>query len=110
MDLMAQTEKHEAPLVCYGKHQTSAALRIGAVQEVLISATPAGSGKRWMTQCKELAMAVGASLVKVSPQSDMRMRFCEGIVVGAFLRYAVDPVLLEADAERDDQEAVTLSE
>lgn len=105
MDLEARTESHQMPLVCYGEDQTAAALRLGAVRELLISSTPPGNlgDIAWKKRWSGLAAAVGATLVVVSPRNQACARFCEGFTVAGCLRYPVDPALLEEDALRENQ-------
>jgi len=95
MTLFSQTELHEAPLVCYGKAQTVAALRMGAVRELLVSRQHADVHDREMEAWRALAATSGASFVEVHPNSGLRVQFCDGFGVGACLRYRVDPDLLE---------------
>lgn len=95
MELLAQTETHSAPLVCYGEAHTKAALQMGAVREVLVSVDPAGFLFRQKDVWIELATASGASVVEVHPRSYVENRFCNGFGIGACLRYPVDPFLLE---------------
>lgn len=81
--------------VFYGQVETRKALNMGAVQKLFVSSQgKSGDISGW----KQSAAASSASFVEVSPTSSAGTRFCEGIKVGAMLRYAVDPKLLEEDA------------
>lgn len=99
MALLAQTEMHEAPLVCYGEAETRKALEMGAVRELLVASTLATWRSCQTGGWRELAAASGASLVEIVPTCEASVKFCEGFGVGACLRYAVDPTLFEKEAE-----------
>lgn len=108
MSLLSQTEMREAHLACYGEAETMAALRMGAVRELLVSRAHADPPNRKMEMWRELAAASGASLVEVHPNSGLRARFCDGFGVGACLRYRVDASLLEeSEPVRDDSPTPT---
>lgn len=97
MELIAQTDTHEAPLVCYGELETKAALHLGAVQTLLVSVTPTESSCKNKDFWGELASASSASLVEVHPKGCMATNFCKGFGIGACLRYSLDRALLESD-------------
>lgn len=90
LDLVAQTSLNEAPCICYGEAETRAALHLGAVERLLVEHR---SGAAWLA----LATSLGAAVTEVRPVSELAQRFCAGFRVGALLRYAVDPALLEED-------------
>lgn len=98
MELLAQTDMHEAPLVCYGEVETMAALQMGAVQMLLVAVTPTESSCNNKDRWGELAAASGASLVEVHPRSCMGTKFCKGFGIGTCLTYSVDRALLDSDA------------
>merc|ERR1711879_7839 len=95
---ISQTEIHDS-LACYGKTQTRAALKLGAVHLLLVAAAPTGAGRCRKQVWSEMAAASGAALVEVFPQSALSVQFCEGFGVGAILRYPIDPALLEEEEE-----------
>mmetsp|Transcript_49960 Transcript_49960/g.149220 ORF Transcript_49960/g.149220 Transcript_49960/m.149220 type:complete len:365 (-) Transcript_49960:304-1398(-) len=105
MELVAQTDMHAASLVCYGEVETTAALRLGAVDQLLVASAPAEhsgcSRREWVV----LAAASGASIVEVEPKSEAGVRFCGGFGVGARLRYVLDPALLEEAGSEHERPA-----
>lgn len=108
MELKAKTESHEAPLVCYGDAQTVVALKMGAVEELLIAAALDGTGIK-KNMWSELAMTFGAKLIEIHPRSESRAEFCNGFGVGACLRYPVDPALLEENAVLEEQSSTNIT-
>mmetsp|Transcript_126443 Transcript_126443/g.393538 ORF Transcript_126443/g.393538 Transcript_126443/m.393538 type:complete len:421 (-) Transcript_126443:138-1400(-) len=104
MELVQQAGGCEAATtVCYGSVETEAALRLGVVEELLVaSESVAGGGFSGPSVVwRELAAASGASLVQVVPTTDLALRFSEGFGVGAVLRYAVEPDLLQEPSPVD---------
>mmetsp|Transcript_86839 Transcript_86839/g.172389 ORF Transcript_86839/g.172389 Transcript_86839/m.172389 type:complete len:410 (-) Transcript_86839:453-1682(-) len=101
LELVAQTESHATPLVCYGEAETLAALRMDVVDQLLVPSDSGGlfssSNYMWV----QLAEASGASLVEVDPRSQATLQFCRGFGVGARLRYQVDPALFEKPDSED---------
>lgn len=85
---------------CYGESQTRAALKIGAVEELLIAKDFDAS-----TDWKALASASGASIWEISPRSEAAVQFCQSFAIGACLRWPVCASLLD-----DDDEAFTADE
>lgn len=96
---VAQSSAHAVPLVCYGEAETLAAVKLGAVEQLLVARNAAGfpSWKQW----SDLAMSFGASFFEVHPTTDATLHFCNGFGVGACLRYPVDFGLLEEPPESD---------
>merc|ERR1712217_310335 len=89
--------------VCYGESQTKKALQMSVVEELFVSSNiRAGDIRVW----KQSAAASGASFVEVQPMSSSSIRFCEGIKVGAIMRYAVDPTLLDVEDTASATDAV----
>lgn len=98
LGLVARTDAHAAALVCYGEEETSAALRLGAVDQLLVASSPGSS--RSLREWGEFAAVVGASVVGVDPVDRASLRFCQGFGVGACLRYPLHlPSLEEEDPE-----------
>jgi len=95
LDVVARTDAHAAPLVCYGEEETSAALRLGAVDQLLVASSPCLS--RSLQEWAEFAAVVGASVVEVDPVDGAALRFCQGFGVGACLRYPLHLPLEEED-------------
>merc|ERR1712146_478149 len=90
--LAARAEAHAAHLVCYGESETAAAVRLGAVDQLLVAR---GMLHRSRHDWHALAAAHDASIIEVDAKSDAELHFSEGFGVGACLRYAVDPHLLD---------------
>jgi len=104
LEMAARTEAHAAPSVCYGEPQTMAAVRLGAVDQLLVSREALEHGCIGRRDWRVLAAAFGATVVEVDVDSDVGFRFCEGFRVGACLRYPLDPDLLEEEEELFDHE------
>lgn len=96
LELVDQSDVHGVPIICYGEEQTIAAMRLGAVEHLLVASSlcPRESS-RWVT-FKELAITTGASVTEIDPRSSLEVRFCEGFQIGAYLRWPVDPELLDS--------------
>merc|ERR1712039_716480 len=69
---------------CYGESQTRVALKLGAVEELLIA-----KGFDAATDWKTLATASGASIWEISPRSETAVQFCQSFAIGACLRWPV---------------------
>jgi len=111
LELASRTEAHAASLVCYGESQTAAAVRLGAVHQLLVAKEVLQHGSRRWQDWHALATAFGASIVEVDMKTEAELRFCEGFGVGACLRYAIDPDLLEeVPADDLDDEAPSAAE
>mmetsp|Transcript_19704 Transcript_19704/g.55531 ORF Transcript_19704/g.55531 Transcript_19704/m.55531 type:complete len:393 (+) Transcript_19704:406-1584(+) len=102
LEFVAQTERHVMPLICYGEAETASALRLGAVDQLLLWSTLGGISSRRREEWGRLAAASGASVVDVEPASEAALRFCQGFGVGACLRYPVDSTLLEEPGSEDE--------
>lgn len=78
---------------CYGEAQTEAALKLGAVEELLIAKDLDASSKDWQA----LASASGASISEIPPRSEAAVQFCQSFAIGACLRWPVSAGLLDED-------------
>lgn len=78
---------------CYGEAQTQAALKLGSVEELLISSDLDDS----LTDSRALASASGASVWEISPRSEAAVQFCQSFAIGACLRWPVLASLLDED-------------
>lgn len=87
------TSGSEEVLCCYGESQTRAALKLGAVEELLIAKDLDASSTDWKT----LASASGASIWEISPRSEAAVQFCQSFAIGACLRWPVCASLLDED-------------
>lgn len=101
LELVAQTNMHADSLVCYGETQTLAALRLGAVDELLVASVPIGLASRSSEDWCRLAATFGSSAVVVDPRTDVTLHFCQGFGVGARLRYSVQSSMLEETPASD---------
>merc|ERR1719387_818804 len=88
----------EASSCCYGAAQTAAALKLGAVDELLLAAGYLGCGLT-VDDWKDLASRHGATVVEIEPHSEQAVSFCANYGVGACLRWVVEPSLLEGEEE-----------
>mmetsp|Transcript_114922 Transcript_114922/g.199150 ORF Transcript_114922/g.199150 Transcript_114922/m.199150 type:complete len:479 (-) Transcript_114922:385-1821(-) len=95
LELVDQSGRQNAQIVCYGEEQTIAALRMGAVQHLLVASSqfPRNSSRRLTFE--ELAKTTGAVVTEVQSQGSKAVHFSQGFQVGCFLRWPVDPVLLD---------------
>lgn len=89
---------------CYGVHQTSVALKLGAVDELFVDAH-----EPELETWKQLAVCHGTNVVEVEPSTSLGFRFCQSFVVGACLRWPVNAELLEEDAANADSDDETAS-
>lgn len=80
--------------VCYGHVSTETALRAGAVRQLLVDHRSSG---RWTA----LAASYGAELIEIIPSIALACRFCEGFGVAGFLRWPLDPELMEEASTYD---------
>lgn len=101
MESVSRPDCDDSTFACYGVTQTKAALRLGAVQDLIVAATSNATSMIFKPDWKALASAVGANYLEVYPKSETGVHFCEGFGVGACLRYAVSNSLLE-DNENED--------
>lgn len=89
--------RSDADLCCYGEAQTQIALKMGAVEQLLVDVTwesNAHSLAEWRAQ----AEAHGTPVVEVVPHSTGAVEFCKAFRVGGCLRWPVDLELLEESA------------
>lgn len=90
---------------CYGLSQTTVALRMGAVEELLVS-KDFNTGDFTVADLKELANVHGASVLEIQPRSEKTVQFCKSFQVGARLRWAVPVDLLEEEMPHVGNEIV----
>lgn len=103
LELTAKSNS-DASLCCYGVAQTAAALRLGAVKDLLVTAgleAPDGAeGQYW----KALASQHGARVLEVAPHTEQGVLFCNSFCVGGCLRWPVDPSMLDDEEEMSQDE------
>jgi len=95
LDLLERPEPAAGVAACYGEAHTAAALRLGAVEQLLLAKAAQPSTCFGMEVLKELAAASGASILEIEARTAAEHRFCQGFGVGGCLRWPVDPALLE---------------
>lgn len=111
---LAAKSREDTSLCCYGAAQTAAALKLGAVKDLLIAPTltlnepekEPGHGsvaEDW----KALAAQHGAQVLEVRPRSQQSTLFCDSFGIGGCLRWPVDPCMLEDEDEALSQEEET---
>jgi len=94
-ELAGQADMHVAPLVCYGEEQTVTAMKLGAVKHLLIASSVFHEKSPKRIALENLARSTGASVCVVDATSSLDIQFCQGFQIGAFLRWHVDPSLLD---------------
>lgn len=120
LELAGQADMHIASMVCYGEEQTVTALRLGAVRRLLFASSVFHENSSKRVALEALARSTGASLCVVEAKSSSDVQFCQGFQIGAFLRWHVDPSLLDepvpscvdvesCDASGDESDASTTS-
>jgi len=95
LELVGQTDMSIAPLVCYGEEQTVTAMKLGAVKHLLFSSAAFHKKSSKRITLEDLARSTGASVSVVDAKSSLDVQFCQGFQIGAFLRWHVDPSLLD---------------
>lgn len=91
---------------CYGEAQTEAALKLGAVEELLVARDLGASSKDWRT----LASASGARIWEILPRSQAAVQFCQSFAIGACLRWPVRESLLDEDGAPVAEDAAAVFE
>jgi len=81
-------------MYCYGEAQTAAAVRMGAVDRLLLSSLSKARSPVIDDLC-ELAAAHGTLVVEMSGRTEQELHFCRGFGVGGCLRWPVNPEFLE---------------
>lgn len=82
---------------CYGKSQTKAALKLGAVHELLIATDFDCSSGHAVEDWKTLAAENGAKFLEIRPRGEAAVQFCKSFGIGACLRWPVLAGLLDDD-------------
>lgn len=95
LEVVGQTDAHAAPLVCYGEEQTLTAMRLGAVKHLIIASSVFRENSPKRVELENLAQTIGASISVIDEITSCDVQFCQGFQIGAFLRWHVDPALLE---------------
>lgn len=108
LDLVDQSDVAAAPMICYGEQQTIVALKLGAVEKLLVASSAFQREFPMRERLEELAATSGAIVVEVEPQSQMDVRFCRGFQIGGFLRWPVDPDLLDDTFTEDVHTPIVL--
>jgi len=88
-------------LCCWGLSQTLTALKMGAVQCLLL-ADGCGDGMTSSGNLQDLARASGASVFHISSDTEAGALFCKGFGVGGLLRWALDIDDLECELSSED--------
>jgi len=100
MDLVKMPTEASEVLAVYGQAQTLVALRLGAVETLLV---PSGDEAQTLRVAAGLQ---GTKVVEVGDSREMGSEFVECFGVGGCLRWPVDPELLEEEAEKEDDKDV----
>merc|ERR1712151_1295319 len=83
---------------CYGKEQTVAALNLGAVEVLLISAEHED-----VDDLTKLANSHGTPVHQVDDSTAQGSQFCNSYVMGGWLRWPLDPESLDMEENNHDQ-------
>lgn len=99
MERIAMPDDVSGTTYCYGKAQTVAALSLGAVEILLISAE-----NEDFDELSNLASSHGASVFEVDDSSVQGSQFCNSFIMGGCLRWPVDLELLDIEEKNDAQQ------
>jgi len=114
LELLVLPGDASGALHCYGARQTAAALRMGAVDTLLVAAGAAeaagGGGATAGGDLRALADIHGTAVVEVSDRTEQGAQFCRAFGVGACLRWPVDPELLEEPQGLQEAEEVAAAD
>eukprot|EP00439_Symbiodinium_sp_Y106_P035825 s592_g4.t1 len=80
---------------CYGPEQTLRALRLGAVQTLLVASSVEGSWSCALADALQVAEAQGVRWFTISADSQDSVRFCSAFGIGGLLRWDPAPEVLE---------------
>lgn len=81
---------------CYGEMQTTIALQMGAVEQLLVNESWMGSAHT-LTELRNIAEAQGTSVIEVKPHRASGAYFCKSFGVGGRLRWQLNHDVLEND-------------
>jgi len=98
MERVAMTDDVSGITCCYGKVQTVAALSLGAVEILLISAESED-----VEDLTKLANIHGTPVHEVDDSSAQGSQFCNSFVMGGCLRWPLDPESLDMEYMNDGQ-------
>jgi len=93
-------------LTCYGEEQTLAALKMGAV-DCLLVATDLVGAQHSVKEFKDLAAEHGTEVLDVKPVTEAAVQFCAAFRIGGCLRWPLSADLLDneaSDSPGDDDE------
>lgn len=97
--------RYERPgdsLCCWGPSQTLMALRMGSVQCLLLADSHRGGAVG--EDLQSLAHASGASVFKITPETEAGALFCKGFCIGGILRWSMDLDDLEVPSESSSED------
>lgn len=91
---------------CYGPEQTLRALRLGAVQTLLVASSVEGSWSCALADALQVAEAQGVRCFTISADSQDSVRFCSAFGIGGLLRWDPAPEVLEEESDVEVAEEV----
>mmetsp|Transcript_1611 Transcript_1611/g.3798 ORF Transcript_1611/g.3798 Transcript_1611/m.3798 type:complete len:280 (+) Transcript_1611:589-1428(+) len=91
---------------CYGPEQTLRALRLGAVQTLLVASSVEGSWSCALADALQVAEAQGVRWFTISADSQDSVRFCSAFGIGGLLRWDPAPEVLEEESDVEVAEEV----
>merc|ERR1711953_391092 len=98
MERVAMPDDVSGITCCYGKAQTVAALKMGAVEILLVSVASED-----VDELTNLAKSHSAPVFEVEDVSGRGSQFCNSFIMGGCLRWPVDPELLDREEQIDAQ-------
>jgi len=107
LELAARTDA-AASMCCYGENETAAAVKIGAVSQVLVASTRCRQG-RTLQDWYELSAPYGTVVVEVQQQSEQEVYFGQ-FGVGGLLRWPVDKDVLDVNSELPTSEFLLIEQ
>lgn len=98
MERVAKPDDVSGVTCCYGREETVAALKMGAVDILLVSASSEN-----VDELKHLAISHGTPIFEVEDSSVQGSQFCSSFVMGGCLRWPIDPELFHQEEQGDGQ-------
>lgn len=77
-------------MCCYGESQTASAVKMGAVEWLLVARSSKDGEDPSLAEWRECANIHGSMTVEVGHETELEQRFSRGFRIGAILRWAVD--------------------
>lgn len=92
-------------MCCYGARQTLQALKMGAVDHLLLATRSEGRCGHDLQEFMRLCGLHNAKLTRVAANTEQCAYFCKSFVVAGCLRWPVDPGLLDEEDNENEEAA-----